>query len=311
MKKFIPIVAVILILAITAYLLLFKDSLSNIDNKTEKIDNFKFSEFTKLKSCSTMPMFLYKAGVRVPVIDLSQEKYTGIAFYYKNFTRAIHKKSWERFEYLGTYAIDRGGNIYLTPNPFISIKPTTFNLQKAIYKLDSINGKLDRWLVIDEIKPTQNNPYGLISVAYDCDDNSLYASAIDKSNYKGSKGRIYHINIKDKSYKKVIDNFDALTITILKSKDKKYLIAGSAYDNSLYAFEFKENRVDNLPHKLLSLTNPELHIRKIKVIGKNRLKLEAIKFSYSLIAATVKKKRFIFIANYNPTTNKWSIKEQK
>ena len=308
MKKFLPIVVVVAILAGASYFLLFKD-----DSKVSKVEvkNFKFSEFNRVKSCASMPRFLYKAGVKRPVIDLSQEKFTGIAFYYNNFRKVLHKKSWERFEYLGTYAIDRVGNIYLTPNPFISIKPTTFNLQKAVYKLDSINGELTRWLVIDDIKPTQNNPYGLISIAYDCNDGSLYVSAIDKSNYKGSFGRIYKINPKDKSYKKVIDNFDALTLYILKTKDKKYLLAGSAMDNALYAFEFKGKNLDTTPHKLLSLPNPELHIRKIKAIGKNTLQLEAIKFSYSLIAASDKKKRVIYIATYNPNTNRWSVKEVK
>ncbi len=310
MKKFLPIVIVLAILAGASYFLLLKEDSTNQRSKAE-VKEYKFSEFNRVRGCSSMPLFLYKAGVKRPVIDLSQEKFTGIAFYYDNFKKVLHKKSWERFEYLGTYAIDRGGNIYLTPNPFISIKPTTFNLQKAIYKLDSINGELTRWLEISDIKPNQNNPYGLISIAYDCDDGSLYASAIDKSSYKGSFGRVYKINPKDKSYKKVIDNFDALTITVLKSKDKKYLLAGSAMDNSLYAFEFKGKSLDKAANRLLSLPNPELHIRKIKVVGKNTLQLEAIKFSYSLIAASDNKKRVIYIATYNPTTNRWSIKEKK
>jgi len=306
-KKLIPIFTVLSILAVASYFLLFNDKSSN-----KEIDSFKFPEFSKTRSCSSMPKFLYKAGVKRPIIDLSQDHYTGIAFYYgKDFKKVLHQKNWERFEHLGTYTIDRNGNIYLTPNPFISIKPTTFNLQKAIYKMDSSSGKLERWLSIDEIKPTPTNPYGLISITYDCDNNSLYASAIDKSGYKGSRGRIYHINPKDKSYKEVIKNFDALTITILKAKNQKLLLAGSAIDNSLYAFNFKNNTIDPTPHKVLSLPSPELHIRKIKIVNKNTLKLEAIKFTYSLIAATDKKTRFIYIATYNPEKNSWSIKEAK
>jgi len=308
MKKLIPIIAVISILAAASYFLLFNTT----PTPKEAKNRFKILSFTKTRSCSSLPKFLYKAGIKRPIIDLSQDHYTGIAFYYGiEFKNVLHKKSWEKFEHLGTYTIDKNGDIYLTPNPFISIKPTTFNLQKAIYKMDSSSGELQRWLEIDDIKPTSTNPYGLISLTYNCDDKTIFASAIDKSNYKGSKGRIYHINPKDKSYEVVIKNFDALTLRIIKTTGQKLLLAGNALDNSLYAFELKNNIISQTPHKILSLPNPQLHIRKIKVIGNNKLKLEAIKFSYSLVAATQKKTRFIYTAKFNPKSNSWSIKENK
>ena len=308
MKRLIPIFVVLALLAGASYFLLFNKD-ENLANS--EVKSFKFGEFNKVRNCAMLPKFLYKANIMYPIIDLTQEKYTGIAFYYgKNFSKVLHKKSWEKYEHLGTYTIDKRGDIYLTPNPFISIKPTTFNLQKAIYKMDRETAELERWLVIDEISPSASNPYGLISITYDCDDDTLYASAIDKSDYKGSKGRIYHIKM-DKSYKKVVDNFDALTLSILKGKDKKLLLAGDALTNALYAFEFENKELNPTPHKILELPNPELHIRKIRVIGKNKLKLEAIKFTYSLIAATNKKQRVIYEATYNPQENSWSVKEVK
>ncbi len=309
MKKLIPIISVVLILAVAAYMLLFKQNSPIAKSVAQEEMVLNLKEFNKVPSCARLPMFLYRAGVTRPIIDLSQEKYTGIAFHTQKGT--IHKKEWEKFEYLGTYAINPNGDIYLTPNPFISIKPTTFNLQKGIYKLDSNSGNLTRWMVIDEVKASPTNPYGLISITYDCKDNTLWASAIDKSDYKGSKGRIYHINPKTKDIIEKIENFDALTITILKAKDKRYLLAGNARDNSLYAFVFNNNKISKTPYKLLTLPTPNLHIRKIKVADKNTLLLEAIKFKYSLVAETNKKQRYIFIAKHNPDNNSWSIKEQK
>ena len=305
MKKYAPIIVVLFLLAIASYFLLFKDTI-----EPKKKTTFSFEEFNKNRSCASLPKFLLESGLRTSIIDLSQQKYKGIAFYTRNYQNVLHKKSWERFDALGTYTIDKFGNLYLTPNPFISIKPSTFNLQKAIYKMDSTTGKLTRWLVIDSISPSATNPYGFISIVYDCDDDTLYASAIDKSGYKGIKGRIYHINPKDKNYTIVVKNFDALTLNILKTKNKKYLLAGSAIDSSLYAFEFKNGKLNPKPHLLFTLPNPKLHIRKVKIIAKNSLQIEAIKFSYSLIAETNKKQRYIFIATFNPTTKKWEIKEK-
>jgi len=305
MKKFIPLILVLILLTGVGYFVL-NDNPPHPEKKDYKVA--KLDEFTKSKSCARIPTFLYKMGIKRPIIDLSQQRYKGIAFYYgTKFNRVLHKKEWERYDALGTYTIDKVGNIYLTPNPFISIKPTTFNLQKAIYKIDSVSGKLSRWLVIDEVKPNASNPYGLISIVYDCDNNSLIVSSIDRSNYKAQKGRIYKIDPKTKNVEKLVDGFDALTVNILHTKKEKFLLAGSARDSGVYAFAFKGEKLTPNAIKLFELPNPSLRVRKIKVIGKNRLKIEAIKFNYSLVAESAKKQRVMYIATYNLTNSTWQI----
>lgn len=304
MKRALPILFVLIILVSSGYFLLNN---TTQDKKLTK-DTLKIEEFTKVRSCSRLPMFLYQNGIKKPIIDLSQMRYKGIAFYYgHNFNKVLHKKEWERYDALGTYTIDNIGDIYLTPNPFISIKPSTFNLQKAIYKIDSKSGKLTRWLEIDDVRPNPNNPYGLISIVFDCDNNSLIASSIDESNYKAQKGIIYEINPKTQDIINRIVGFDALTINILHTKNNKYLLAGSARDNGVYAFVFDGNKLIDTSYKLFNLPNPMLRVRKIRVIGKNTIKLEAIKFNYSLVAETNKKQRFIYIATYNPKSSTWQI----
>ena len=305
MKKLLPILLVVLILAGASYFLLNDNPQ---EAKKETTQALKLEEFNKVRSCARIPTFLYSMGIKRPVIDLSQMHYKGIAFYYgPKFNKVLHKKEWEIYDSLGTYTIDRLGNIYLTPNPFISIRSSTFNLQKAIYKMDSKSGKLTRWLEIDDVKANANNPYGLISIVYDCDNNTLIASSIDESDYKAQKGVIYQINPKTQDIVNRVEGFDALTVNILHTKGSKYLIAGSARDNSAYAFAFKGSKLLPTPHKLFELPNPRLRVRKIKVIGKNSLKLEAIKFNYSLVAETNKKQRFEYIATYNPTNSTWQI----
>ncbi len=309
MKRFIPIFIVILLLAGASYFLLFNDEK---EPKSALQKELQLEDFNKVRSCATLPPFLYQNGIRRPIIDLSQQRYKGVAFLYgPKFSKVLHKKTWERFDALGTYTIDKYGNIYLTPNPYISITPATFNLQKAIYKMDKTSGKLERWMVLDDVMPTANNPYGLISILYDCKDGTLWASAIDKSDYKGSKGRIYHIDPKSKEIIEKIENVDALTLAWLYTKKSRYLLMGSALDNGLYAFVFKNGKVVKKARKLFELPNPKLHIRKIKVIGKNKLYLEAIKFTYSLIAETAKKQRTQYIAQYDSKLKKWEVKELK
>jgi len=316
LKKYLPLLLVLVFLGVGGYFVLS----SNSDSSSNKIvdNNFKekshinnkkidLEDFDKVRGCSRLPNFLYKAGVKRPIIDLSQEHYTGIAFYFDNGRKVIHKKQWEQFEHLGTYTIDRFGNIYLTPNPFISIRPTTFNLQKGIYKLDSKTGYLSRFMVIDEVSASAKNPYGLISVLYDCKDDTLWASSIDKTDYKGMKGRIYHIDINKKEIIDKYEGFDALTINWIYGKNKRYLVAGSAMENGVYLFELKDGKLQD-PVKIFSLPNAQLRARKIRVVGKNRLKIEAIKFNYSLVAQTSKKQREVFDAIYDSKAKKWIVK---
>lgn len=309
MKRVLPVLVVLLFLGGVGYFLL-NDS-PNVEKK-ESAKAFKLKEFNRVRSCAKIPQFLYSLGIKRPIIDLSQLHYKGIAFYYgPKFNKVLHKKEWEVFDALGTYTIDNLGNIYLTPNPFISVHPSTFNLQKAIYKMDSKSGKLSRWMVIDDVKPNSTNPYGLISIVYDCDSSELIASSIDESNYKAQKGVIYQINPKTKTITDRVEGFDALTVNILHSKGAKYLLAGSARDNGVYAFVFNGDKLNPKAHKLFEIPNPRLRVRKIRVIGKNRLKIEAIKFNYSLVAETNKKQRFVYIAIYNPTNSTWKITEPK
>ena len=309
MKRFLPIFLVVLLLVGASYFLLFNEEKQEGAAAPKQ---FVLEDFNKVRSCATLPPFLYKIGIKRPLIDLSQQHYRGIAFLYgPKFSKVLHKKSWERFDALGTYTIDKYGNIYLAPNPYISITPATFNLQKAIYRMDRLSGELERWMELDDIKPAASNPYGLISVLYDCKDETLWASAIDKSGYKGSRGRIYHINPKSKEVLEKIEGVDALTLAWLNTKKSRYLLIGSAIDNGLYAFAFENGKILKSPQKLFELPNPKLHIRKIKVAGKNRLYLEAIKFNYTLVAETAKKQRTHYMAVYDSDKKKWNIKELK
>ncbi len=301
MKKFIPVIAVALFLLTAGYFVL-NDSPKGSGEKSEILD---IGNFKKTKSCAKIPNFLYKARFIRPIIDLSQTRYKGVAFYNYASKSYLHLKEWEKFGAMGTYAIDKKGNIYLVPNPYISIKKNTFNFQKSVYKIDTNSGKLEKWLTIDEIKPNALNPYGLISIDFDCKDSSLWASSIDKSSYKSEAGTIFHINPKTKKIVQKVSGFDALTLKILNSSNGKYLLAGSARKNLLYAFSIENGKLSQTPKKLLELPDPSLRIRKIKIYGKNSLILEAIKFNYSLIAQTDKKFRTIYKAVYN--NKKWQI----
>ncbi len=284
LKKYLPIVIAIFIVSIGALWVISKKNSKKI--KEEKI--FDIGTFNRIRGCGRHPNFLAKLRVPQPIaIDLSQQRYKGLAFLYgRGLHQAVHLKTWEAFDYFSTYALDPRGNIYLSPMPFVSIKPKTFEFQKNIYFLDTNSGNLSVWLSLDEVKATPNNPFGVIALVYDCDDNTLWVSAIDESSYSKSRGLIYHIDIASKKILQRIKGVDALSLALLKSSKGKFLLMGDARKSQLLAMKIKESRALVTPIKLLELSNSLEHIRKIKIKGENLLELQTIPFSYTLIAQT-------------------------
>ena len=308
LKKYLPIIASLLVVAGVAFVVINKKNSHTIEPKIE--EKFTIGNFNKQRSCARHPAFLKQLKVTQPVtIDLSQQQFKGLAFLYgQNFSKVIHPKAWETFEHFSTYSLDEVGNAYLAPMPFISIKPTTFNLQKNIYKLDSKTGKLEIFMNFDDVHPSASNPYGIISLVYDCDDQTLWVSAIDESDYREQKGVIYHIDVKTKAVLQRVEGFDALTITLLKSEKGKFLLAGSARENTLYAYGIENSKLSSKGEKVLELSSAGEHIRKVKVRGENMLDLQTIPFSYTLIAETsATNERNHYDAKWDSITKKWKL----
>jgi len=311
MKRYLPIIASLLVVSGVAFVVINKKNSHTTEPKVE--EKFTIGNFNKQRSCARHPEFLKKLKVTQPItIDLSQQQFKGLAFLWgKNLFNVVHPKVWERYEHFSTYSLDEVGNAYLAPMPFISIKPTTFNLQKNIYKLDTKTGKLEIFMNFDDVHPSASNPYGIISLVYDCDDQTLWVSAIDESDYREQKGVIYHIDVKTKSVLQRVEGFDALTITLLKSEKGKFLLAGSARENALYAYGIENAKVSIGAEKILELPSSEEHIRKIKIDGQNLLELQTIPFSYTLIAETsANNERNYYDAKWEDNSSIWTLLKQ-
>ena len=306
MKKYLPIVISLLLVLVVAFVAVWQKNSMVVEK--EKVNDI--GTFLKQQSCAKHPSFLNKLKIPQPIaIDLSQQQHKGLAFLYgQGLSKAVHLKTWEKFDHFSTYALDPNGNMYLTPMPYISVKEKTFEFQKSIYKLDSNSGKLSVWMSLDEVKAGGNNPYGVISLDYDCDDHTLWVSAIDETNYRTQRGVIYHIDVKSKKVLQRIEGVDALTVRLLRSTQGKYLLYGSARENGLFALKIEESMTADKSMKLVELPNASEHIRKIKVRAKNRIELQTIPFSYSLIAQTTEgEDRNYYWLKWDENTFLWEL----
>ncbi len=306
MRRYLPIVLSVVLVGVAAFLVVSGKNKLLPQKTLRQID---IGKFVPEGTCAKPPAFLRRLHIPQPVIiDLSQKRFKGVALLYgKKFQKVLHPRQWEQYEHFSTYTLDKRGNIYLAPTPFISIHPTTFNLQKKIYRLDTNTGKVSIWMEMDDVHPSEHNPYGINALAYDCDDKSLWVSAIDESDYKSQKGVIYHIDPSAKKILQRVNGFDALTLAVLHAAKGKYLLAGSARDNGLYAFAIDKGKLSETPVRLLEIPDPNEHIRKIKIKGPNHLELQTIPFTYSMIARTAKKDRTHYDAFWHPDTKLWGV----
>jgi len=311
MRRYFSIILSFMVIGIAGYIVINKKNENSVNETCNKEQVNNVGTFGTQRMCARAPKFLQKLNISQPVIiDLSQKRFKGIALLYgKDFKKVLHPKQWEQYEHFSTYTVDEKGNIYLVPTPFISIRPTTFNLQKNIYRLDSNTGKLSIFMHFDDISPSPNNPYGINAITYDCEDKTLWIAAIDESDYQSQKGVIYHVDIQSKKILQTVEGFDVLTMQIIKSQKGKYLLVGSARDNALYMYAVKNGQAAEVPEKLLELSSMNEHIRKIKIKKRNQLELQAIPFSYALIAQTAKKDRIYYNAVWDSTIKKWSVQK--
>ena len=309
MKRLWPIVgALVLVIGLAVFVIVAKQK----QKSSLAVHTFDFGTFSPSRTCARPPRFLRRMHIPQPVmIDLSQKHYTGIALRYgKNFTKVLHPKQWEQYAHFSTYALDTVGNIYLIPTPYISIRPTTFTLQKNLFRLDTMTGKISIFMDFDDVHPRADNPYGLSAITYDCDDGTLWVASIDESDYRHQRGVIYHIDSDRKRIVQRVKGFDALTLRMVHTSKGKFLLAGSARDNGLYAFDIAGGKgLDSTPHKLLELPDPNGHIRKINLQAENQLELQSIPFSYSLVAQAAKEDRTRFSAKWFKEKQDWQIEK--
>ena len=310
MKRLWPIaVALILIAGLATFVVVAKQH--RRDSSDAHIWNF--GTFSPARACSRPPKFLRQMHIPQPVmIDLSQKHYTGIALRYgTNFTQVLHPKQWEQYAHFSTYTLDAVGNLYLVPTPYISIHPTTFTLQKKLFRLDTTTGRVSIFMTFDDVRPRPDNPYGLSAVTYDCKDQTLWVAAIDESSYRHPRGVIYHVDPVHRRILQRVEGFDALTLRMIHTHKGTFLLAGSARDNGLYAFDISaEKGLASTPHKILEIPNPNGRIRKISLQAKNQLELQTIPFSYSLVAQAAKEDRTHYLATWSSQKLAWKIEKK-
>jgi hypothetical protein len=220
--------------------------------------------------------------------------------------------SWLSAGYLGPYASDGMGNIYLAPMPFISLLDNPPQKANIVYRIDNAEGVMSPFMELPaEATLTPETVYGLTDLAYDCDTNSLYAASVMGSTYEQVAGRIFQIDLTSGAIKSTLEGVDAFGIGLFNGVNGKRLYIGLARVPEVYSVALgTDGRFSGELRPQISLANLGYHrderARSLVFEGQDTLRLTTLQFDFNLVAPT-ETRQTQYEYHYNVDQDSWEL----
>jgi hypothetical protein len=245
--------------------------------------------------CTGDPKFLEKIGfskralvdttsthrVGLLVTDVSPQGQPG---------RSTQHETWTQAGFLGRVQRDRDGNMYTYPAPSVTLVNNPVEKSNIVYRVESETGVMAPFAELPKEGPaTEQNPFGLLSLALDCEQNALYASSVYGSTASSENGIIAKIDLKTKEVTVVRRGIDALSLLVAFDGRGKRLYAGAARDNAVVSFAINKDgslgKDETVEIKLDDVqAAQDKRARVLRVDGRSRMYVRAIPFEYTLAA---------------------------
>jgi hypothetical protein len=227
-------------------------------------------------------------------------------------SRTWQHPTWQQFGWLAAIHYDGKGNIYTVPAPRINVLDNKPAEQNRVLKVDSLTGVMSVLVTLPAATPPNDqNPYGALGVAYDCETLLLYASSISGSTRAKESGRIFAINPDSGKVVFTQDNVDAIGLHLFKLGKEKRLYYGRAREPEIWSIAvdekgaFKGSARYELSLEGLGPRGDD-RARRINFTPTNEMIVWGIEFSVNLVAPTEKQEtqyRFIYDAKQQKWVN--------
>lgn len=260
-------------------------------------------QLSGIASCSKVPGYLKNTKINSTnyLITTSDRFHKGLIFV-NNDTALLNKRnpnfyqqpSWKKFGYLGGFAVNEKAEIYVVPVPTINTLENPKKDQNTILKTDGLTGELKPYITLPSSKlAVSGNSFGLLGIYYDCSSRVLYATTVYHSNRLEENGVIYAIDTKP-DIPEIIDSIthiDAFGISVVKIKNSKVLLFGSARNSNVLGVVLDSAGSFTSKKRIaLSLENlgprGDDKCRKIKVSQNGDLIVYGVEFNWNLTAPT-------------------------
>ncbi|MBX7143373.1 MAG: hypothetical protein K1X79_02895 [Oligoflexia bacterium] len=245
------------------------------------------------QNCARPPQFATQRGIKRSFVSTSERFRTGIVLFPVSDDgktgEAIQLPSWTTVGRLGPFVTRENGDIIVGPVPNVNTLQNPPERQTYLYRIRSNDGQLEEFtrLPADKI-PSQNNPYGVLGLAYDCKLKLVYATSVAGSTADKENGSVFAIRADDGKIISEVKGVDALGIGISHESTGAFAYIGSARSAQVL-------RIGLTPEGLFASQKAEavlrfdpfdsLRARKIRFVA-GRMVISTTEFYYNLVAQT-------------------------
>ena len=253
---------------------------------------FVRAEFRQPTSCAAVPEFVKERGMRSPVFSSLDRTRLGFVMQEQladgQLGPALQLNTWQKFGKLGPFVVTEKGEVFIVPVPSVNTLYNPFAKQNTLLRIDPKTGELAEFFSIPvSVVPSQNNPYGLVGISYDCEKKILFLATVSGSTQKQERGKIISFDL---SKQKILDQYegvDALGLTILVGDGVRQLLYGSARSSGVFKLLLEEDGTfkKNKPEMVCALDrSDELRARKFKLMDSKTMLISSTEFFYNLVA---------------------------
>ncbi len=219
--------------------------------------------------------------------------------------------TWKSAGWLGPLQLTPQGNCFVAPIPVINLIDNPPAKQNTIYKVDNEKGILQQFVSLPIKDSISNqNPFGVMGLAYLCESNTLYATSISGSTRAKQNGVLYAINAVDGSIVDKKIGIDAIGMGISYLSGKRVLYIGSARTSDVMQINLTEKGKFegelNLAFTLANLgPRGDDKVRRIKFDkATGQMLVYGVEFNFNLTAPT-EKQETIYKFNWNDEEKMW------
>lgn len=203
-------------------------------------------------------------------------------------TKTMQHPSWRSGGWLAPILVDKEGNIFTAPAPFISVLDNPIADQNTIYQVNGNTGVMDMFIKLpltDTI--TVQNPFGIIGMIILCETGTLYVSTLSGSDRRHERGAIYAIDLSNKKIIDKITGTDAMGLGITYVTGKRQLFFGTGRSSDVFSVTLNEKGgFTGSAKKEFSLEdlgpNGDDKVRRITTDEYGNLRVHGIAFDFNL-----------------------------
>ena len=266
--------------------------------------------------CQKVPPFVQTLGfTNQAALSTSEKSRPGLFLVERNQagnTRRYQHPSWKAAGFLAPITRDGDGNVFVAPAPVINTLLNPVEAQNKVFKVDGRSQELTAFAELPvKTKQNEQNPFGALGLAFDCETASLYVSSVHGSTRDQEAGGIYRIDARTGKVTAQLEKTDAIGLSAFDSATGRRLYYGLARAPEVRSIALDDNgNFVGESRAEVSLANlgsrGDDKARRINFTPSREMLVSGIEFDFNLIAPT-EKQETLYRFGYDTTGDKWNL----